>query len=27
MYPKLWERAGVPPARLIERLVEFAHEG
>jgi D-alanine-D-alanine ligase len=26
MYPKLWEHAGLPPAELVARLVELAHE-
>jgi D-alanine-D-alanine ligase len=27
MYPKLWEAAGLPPDRLVERLVGLAHGG
>jgi D-alanine-D-alanine ligase len=26
MYPKMWEHAGVPFPRLVERLIELAFE-
>ncbi|HET6486449.1 MAG TPA: D-alanine--D-alanine ligase A, partial [Spirochaetia bacterium] len=26
MYPKLWEASGLPPARLVDRLIELALE-